>query len=134
MNKATTSYRRAVCKHLRCGRTARRRLEEQLSGLLNAFEAENPAPDRAALEAAFGAPEELAATLMEELTPEEQNHWKKHKLVARVMLVALAALLAVFSIYTFFIKEKPVEITTYEFSYINGDSGSSAPSADESQE
>ncbi|MCD7929084.1 MAG: hypothetical protein LUF86_02870, partial [Clostridiales bacterium] len=70
MNEAATHYRREVRRCLRCGRAAKRRLEAQLSGLLDAFLEENSAPDRAALEAAFGAPEELAATLMEELTPE----------------------------------------------------------------
>ncbi len=134
MNEAATQYRRAVCKHLRCGRAARRRLEGKLVGLLDAFLEDDPAPDRAALEAAFGAPEELAATLMEELTPQERGQWKRQRLAVRVVCVALAALLAVFSIYTFFIKEKPVKITTYEFSYITGGMDSSASPADQSGE
>ncbi len=134
MNEAATHYRREVRKYLRCGRSARRRLEERLSGLLNAFLEDDPAPNRAALEAAFGAPEELAATLMEELTPRERGQWKKQKLSVRVVCVVLVLLLAVFSIYTFFYKEKPVEITTYEFSYISGGADSSASPADESWE
>ncbi|MCD7757918.1 MAG: hypothetical protein LUH45_07090 [Clostridiales bacterium] len=143
MNEAATHYRREVRKHLRCGRSARQRLEEQLSGLLNAFLEDDPAPDRAAREAAFGAPEELAATLMEELTPEERGQWKRQRLAVRVVCMALAVLLAVFSIYTFFYKEKPNEITVYEFTYANGDefyvpdsvlADGSASSADESGE
>ncbi len=134
MNEAALQYRRAVRKHLRCGRSARRRLEEQLTGLLNAFLEENPVPDRAALEAAFGSPEELAATLMEELTPQERGQWKRQRLAVRVVCVVLAALLAVFSVYTFFCKEQPVQITTYEFSYITGGTDSSASPADESLE
>ncbi|MCD8051440.1 MAG: hypothetical protein LUE89_07170 [Clostridiales bacterium] len=130
MNEAATHYRREVRKHLRCGRSTRRRLEEQLSVLLNAFLEENPSPDRAALEAAFGTSEELAATLMEELTPEERGQWKRHRLAVRVVCVVLVLLFTMFSIYTFFYKEKPFEITTYEFSYISGGADSSASSTD----
>ncbi|MCD8147243.1 MAG: hypothetical protein LUD84_08230 [Clostridiales bacterium] len=134
MNEATLRYRREVCRYLRCGGAAKRRLEAQLSCLLDAFLEENPSPDRAALEAAFDTPEELAATLMEELTPEERGQWKRRRLAARVVSVALVLLLAAFSIYTFFYKEQPIEITTYEFSYINGGADGSASSAVESQE
>ncbi|MCD8189307.1 MAG: periplasmic heavy metal sensor [Clostridiales bacterium] len=121
MNEAATQYRRAVRKHLRCGRAAKQRLEEHLTGLLNAFLEENPTPDRAALEAAFGTPEELAATLMEELTPEERGQWKKQKLAVRVVLVLLLAVVAVYTIGTFIYRSIPNEITVYEFTYPNGD-------------
>ncbi|MCC8076378.1 MAG: hypothetical protein LIO95_10650 [Clostridiales bacterium] len=134
MNKAATHFRREVRRCLHCGRAAKRRLEEHLTGLLNAFLEENPAPDRAALEDAFGAPEELAATLMEELTPQERSQWKRQRLAVRVVLVALAALLAMFSVYTFFCKERPVELTTYEFSYISGGTDGSTSPADKSGE
>ncbi|MCD8189306.1 MAG: hypothetical protein LUD78_03650 [Clostridiales bacterium] len=121
MNEAMTRYRREVRRCLRCGRAAKQRLEEHLTGLLNAFLEENPVPDEAALEAAFGTPEELAATLMEELTPEERGQWKRQRLAARVVCMVLVLLLAVFSIYTFFFKSKPNEITVYEFTYANGE-------------
>ncbi|MCD8051439.1 MAG: hypothetical protein LUE89_07165 [Clostridiales bacterium] len=137
MKVAMTRYRREVRRYLRCGRAAKRRLEEHLTGLLNAFSEENPAPDRAALEAAFGTSEELAATLMEELTPEERGRWKKQKLAVRVVCVVLVLLLAVFSIYTFFFKLKPNEITVYEFTYANGEEfyiPDSSISADNAQE
>lgn len=134
MNEAALQYRRAVRKHLRCGRAAKRRLEGKLVGLLDTFLEDDPAPDRAALEAAFGTPEELAATLMEELAPEERLQWRRRRLAVRVVCVALAALLAVFSVYTFFFKERPVQITTYEFSYITGGADSSTSPADGSLE
>ncbi|MCD8353022.1 MAG: hypothetical protein LUC47_01720 [Clostridiales bacterium] len=134
MNEAATHYRREVRRCLHCGRAAKRRLEEHLTSLLNAFLEDDSAPDRAALVTAFGTPEELAATLMEELTPEERGQWKRQWLAARVVCVVLVLLLAAFSIYTFFLKEKPVEITTYEFSYISGGADNSASPADESGE
>ena len=136
MKGSVIQYQRAVRKGLHCSGVARRRLEKKLTWLLESFLEENPSPDQTALEAAFGTPEALAATLLEELSPEEHSQWRWQKLMVRVVLAGLVMLLAVFSIYTFFQKMKPAEITIYEYSYSNEefDISDSSVSANNTQE
>ena len=110
MTNCIKEYERALKKELRCSKAAKKRLLEQFSTPLAAFTEENPMPDTQALHDAFGPPAEMAKTLMVDTTEQERKAYTRNKRICRGIAIGCAALLLVFTVYVFFIKENPITI------------------------
>ncbi len=115
MADGVKQYRRALKRKLRCSGGVRKRLLEKFDGAADAFLENEPTPALAGVMEAFGPPEEMARTLMEEVTPKEATVYKWGVIVRRVIAaVALAAVLG-FAIYTFWWKDVGITITPYTY-------------------
>ena len=116
MADGVKQYRRALKRKLRCSGGVRKRLLEKFDGAAVSYLENEPTPALAGVTEAFGPPEEMARTLMEEVTSEEATAYKWGVIVRRVIAaVALAAVLG-FAIYTFCWKEVgfTIIVETYE--------------------
>lgn len=111
MVNASVQYRSVLKKQLRCGIAARERLLKKLDGIIVAYLEERGECTMDDLIDAFGPPEEMAKILTAEITPQEQEHYRKNTFLKRGLAVVLAATLAVFTFYVWFYKETGL---TYE--------------------
>lgn len=73
MNRAIKLYRRQVARRLTCAPRRRRRLLRELDGCLASYLEDVPSPDLAQLSEAFGAPPEMAGSLMEGIPQRERD-------------------------------------------------------------
>ena len=99
MTAPVKMYRRKLKKALRCGPVLKKRLLGQFSEMLGHFLEESPAPDTEQLTEAFGTPEALAASLLEELPPEvvsRSAHYSKYSWAAIMLLAVLLTALVVY--------------------------------------
>lgn len=126
MNRSAVQYKSRLKQHLRCSRRTKVKLMESFSHLLNGFLGENPDATTADLCNAFGPPEEMAATLMEQVEEKDKRAYKLQQLVLCTMAIFLASVLILTSIAVFFWKEKPIAVdddtVTDDFFYISEDS------------
>ena len=107
-------YLRELRRHLRCSRKTQKRLSEQFKAYQH--DAIDDAPDYDQMVTMFGPPEEMARTLMEEVSQEEQLAYRRNRLFLRIISFVLAISFAVFSLYIFFIKEITViEVVTRDY-------------------
>lgn len=113
MNKETARYRRELKKRLNCGGIKQRELLDQFDNSLSCFLEECPSPTYAQLEEAFGPPAEMAAILMESISPGERKRYHAEKALLKVLAGLAAALFVVFALYVFWQKEFVV-IETYD--------------------
>lgn len=107
-------YMRELRNHLRCSRKTRKRLIEHFSAYQR--DAIDEAPDYDQMVTLFGPPDEIAQTLMEEVTSEEQMAYAQSKLVKKIATILLATAFVLSSLYVMFWKEISVievETNTY---------------------
>lgn len=107
-------YMRELRRHLHCSRKAQKRLLDQFT----TYQRSNmdSTPDYDQMVTMFGPPEEMARTLMEEITSEEQTAYAQSKLVKKIVTVLLATAFVLSSLYVMFWKEMSVvevETNTY---------------------
>lgn len=110
MEESVRNYRKQVLRELRCGILTKIRLREKLTASLKYFAYENPKPTDWELEDAFGPPEEMAATLMYGVSKKEQQRCLQVRQMMQVGVAVLMAVILVFAMYTFFLKQNPVYI------------------------
>lgn len=112
MTAVIEQYKRSLKRHLHCDRITKRhlmaRFESTLNVYLDDFGWPTAWPNRQDLENAFGPPEQMAELLSSEIPLELKARYAKAGKIRRAVLIVLIALLLLFSIYTFFIKQKPL--------------------------
>lgn len=107
-------YLHELRSHLRCSRKTKNRLLEQFTAYQR--NTIDDTPDYDQIVNMFGPPEEMARTLMEEITSEEQTAYAQSKLVKKIVTVLLATAFVLSSLYVMFWKEMSVvevETNTY---------------------
>ncbi len=118
MSIVATQYIRSLKKQLFCTPSTKNRLVAQFESALSNYLDENPDATLEMLYVAFGTPEQMAATMMQDLTQSEHENKHRQNRLHRFVIGTVLTLLFIFSMYIFFIKQKPivshVEITPYE--------------------
>ena len=115
MTDGMKQYRRVLKRKLRCSWGVRKRLLEKFDDAAFSYLENEPTPALAEVTEAFGTPEEMARTLMEEVTPKEAAAYKRGVIVRRVLAGVAAAAVLAFAVYTFCFKEVGVTITPYGY-------------------
>lgn len=105
MVNAAAQYRKALKKELRCRSNAKDRLLKDFDKTLATYLDENIDPSMDDLIYAFGPVEEMAATLMTEVSLEDRLAHKKSMQITRIIAIILAAFFAVSTGYVFYMKE-----------------------------
>lgn len=108
MNHSAQKYKRKLRKKLKCTNAARERVLNSFDSTLEGYLGDNPNASLADLCNAFGAPEDMASVLMEQVSPEEVATYHRRKLCVCVIGVLLAVALIVMAFVVFFWKEKPI--------------------------
>lgn len=116
MADGVKQYRRALKRKLRCSWGVQKRLLEKFDDAAFSYLENEPTPALAEVTEAFGPPEEMARTLMEEVTPKEAAAYKRGTILRRVLAGVAAAAVLAFAIYTFCWKEIgfTIIVETYE--------------------
>lgn len=116
MTDGMKQYRRVLKRKLRCSWGVRKRLLEKFDDAAFSYLENEPTPALAEVTEAFGPPEEMARTLMEEVTPKEAAAYKRGTILRRVLAGVAAAAVLAFAIYTFYWKEIgfTIIVETYE--------------------
>lgn len=116
MTDGMKQYRRVLKRKLRCSWDVRKRLLEKFDDAAFSYLENEPTPALAEVTEAFGPPEEMARTLMEEVTPKEAAAYKRGTILRRVLAGVAAAAVLAFAIYTFCWKEIgfTIIVETYE--------------------
>ena len=116
MTDGMKQYRRVLKRKLRCSWGVRKRLLEKFDDAAFSYLENEPTPALAEVTEAFGPPEEMARTLMEEVTPKEAAAYKRGTILRRVLAGVAAAAVLSFAIYTFCWKEIgfTIIVETYE--------------------
>lgn len=117
MTDGLTHYRKTVRKSLRCGWGAKRRLLAQFDDYCLTSAEDSSVQTYDQIAAAFGPPEEMAHTLMQEVTPAEQAAYQRSKLFLRICAGILAAAWVMFTLHTFFIKEVSIKVIERTYVY-----------------
>ena len=107
MNRNIARYQRTLKQNLTCAAPTRRALLRKFQSSLDAFLEETPSPTEAALTAAFGTPQEMAAVLMEDVSQKEAAKWSNCRKYGKIIA---AVLYAVFFIYLLYLSQQPVPI------------------------
>lgn len=110
MTSCTVQYKRKLKENLRCSCSAKRKLLDRFDDSLREYLDENPSPTMEELSTAFGPPEEMARTLMENVDEADKAAYSKFLVARRVTAGILAAVLLAFSAYVFFLKEIPMTV------------------------
>ena len=116
MTDGMKQYRRVLKRKLRCSWGVRKRLLEKFDDAAFSYLENEPTPALAEVTEASGPPEEMARTLMEEVTPKEAAAYKRGTILRRVLAGVAAAAVLAFAIYTFCWKEIgfTIIVETYE--------------------
>lgn len=110
MNNSAARYKSKLKRKLQCNRGTKAKLLDEFSHLLDGFLDENPDAAYTDLSNAFGPPEEMAKTLMEQVSEQEICTYKMHQALLHIVAVVLAIVLIFITITVFFWKEKPVAV------------------------
>ena len=108
MNTQEKNYRKQVRKALLCGRKEKKQLTAALDRNLARFREETPEPTAEELSAAFGTPEDMAASLMAQLPEGTQKKFQKCKRVWKWIVSAVIIFLIAFFAFVAYTKEIPV--------------------------
>ena len=108
MNTQEKNYRKQVRKALQCGRKEKQQLTAALDRDLARFREETPEPTAEELSAAFGTPEDMAASLMAQLPEGTQKKFQKCKRVWKWIVSAVIIFLIAFFAFVAYTKEIPV--------------------------
>lgn len=100
-------YLHELRHHLRCSRKTQNRLLEQFK----AYQCDtiDDTPDYDQMVTMFGPPEEMARTLMEEVTQVEMHAYRRSKLRMVATGVAACVLWIMFTVYVYWMKTIPIE-------------------------
>ena len=107
-----TQYRCEVRKNLRCGADSQKRLLGKLDRLLDTYTEEHDKVSIEGLITAFGSPEEMARTLMFDVTSDELAQYRKKNKIKKAILCALLAAFIAFTVWLYFFKE--VGLTSHQ--------------------
>jgi hypothetical protein len=110
MNHATTSYRRALSRHLHCGRAYRKRSFERFQTALDLYLEDCPDPTLQDLTGAFGTPEQLARTYLQDVPAAELKTYKTLRQALLGLVAALLCTLILWSIYRTFFRPEVVTV------------------------
>lgn len=105
MVNTAAKYRRALKKQLRCTKAVKFRLLAGFDKTLHIFLEDHTDPSMDDLISAFGAPEEMANTLMAQTTPQEHARCQKKLLFTRILSGILIGILISLTVYIWFVKE-----------------------------
>lgn len=100
-------YLHELRRHLRCSRKSKNRILEQFTAYQR--DAIDDAPDYDQMVTMFGPPEEMARTLMEEVTQVEMHAYRRSKLRMVAAGVAACVLWVMFTAYVYWMKTIPIE-------------------------
>ena len=100
-------YLHELRRHLRCSRKSKNRILEQFTAYQR--DAIDDAPDYDQMVTMFGPPEEMAQTLMEEVTQVEMHAYRRSKLRMVAAGVAACVLWVMFTAYVYWMKTIPIE-------------------------
>lgn len=128
MVNSAAQYRRALKKKLRCNNTVKERLLGGFDQTLATYLEENNSPTTDDLITAFGPPEQIAAILMAEVSPQEQTQFKITSLLSRILAGFLVVVLLAFTIYIWFYKD--TGLTSYNGAGIINESANSSSNSD----
>lgn len=110
MSNVIKKYRTRVLRRLTCFRKNKKKLEAKLDKSLKRFEEENADGAGDELIEAFGPPEEMARTLLNEVDETEKRQYKRLMKVLQIAGLVLMAAILVFAVYVFCLKEIPMNI------------------------
>lgn len=100
-------YLHELRSHLRCSRKTKNRLLEQFTAYQrNTIDG---TPDYDQIVNMFGPPEEMARTLMEEVTQDERLAYRRSKLRMAAAGIATCVLWVMFTAYIYWMKTIPIE-------------------------
>lgn len=111
MTSAASKYKRKLSKHLKCCGKAKKALIASFDQKLTGYLEENPASSEEMLSAAFGSPAEMAAILMEQVTPKEAKQYRVRSIVKKVLVGVLILLFVLLTIHVYCFKSIPVYTT-----------------------
>lgn len=115
MISAVEKYKKKLARRLKCCKKTKKRLISGMEPTFEAFFQDVPDADYAALCAAFAPPEEMAKQLMQQVTLAEHKTYKKHWIIAAVIIGVLAALFIGFTVYVYIQKSIP---TYFEYNTV----------------
>lgn len=107
-------YVRELRRHLHCFRKTQNRLLEHFTAYQRSSIEDTPDYDQ--MVTMFGPPEEMAGTLMEEVTSGERSAYRRNKVILKIAAIVLAVNVVICCVYFMFIKETTVlEVETYTY-------------------
>lgn len=121
MNPIIHKYRKKVSHALCCSRRTKKGLMKQLNQLLKTFEDEEPNPTCDQLYLAFGTPQNMAETLMNEIQPAERSRCIRKKWVNILICGVLVAVLLVGLALLIGHRLEPAQVTVVEQTYVYED-------------
>ena len=110
-------YMRELRRQMRCSRKTQNRLLEQFTAYQ--LKSLDETPDYEQMVTMFGSPDEMARTLMEEVSQEERSIYQHKKQRLKAAGIAACILWAVFTFYVFWIKSIPLQVV--EKTYCNSE-------------
>lgn len=118
MTKQTKRYKQKVYRLLPIGRSSRIALMSDFEAMLARYWEETPDPTWEQLIQAFGAPESMAATMMEKIPRDNQTRYLVHRRRRRIALTSVAGILvaAIIGLCVFFYLNQ--EVTIVQQGYI----------------
>ncbi len=118
MTKQTKRYKQKVYRLLPIGRRSRIALMSDFETMLARYLEETPDPTWEQLIQAFGAPESMAATMMEKIPQDNQARYSVHRRGRRIALASVAGVLAaaIIGLCVFFYLNQ--EVTIVQQGYI----------------
>lgn len=99
-------YLHELRRHLRCSRKSKNRLLEQFTAYQR--DAIDDTPDYDQMVTMFGPPDEMAQTLMEEVTQVEMHAYRRSKLRIVAAGIAACVLWIMFTMYVYWMKSIPI--------------------------
>lgn len=109
MSRATIQYMRSLKKHLLCTHKTKRKLLAQFKQAMYNYVDEEPDATWEMLNSAFGTPEEMATTMMQDLPLSELTAFRRQNRLYQALAGSILVLLLSFTIYVFFVKQNPIE-------------------------
>lgn len=113
MVNTAAKYRRALKKQLRCTKAVKLRLLAGFDKTLHIFLEDHTDPSMDDLISAFGAPEEMANTLMAQTTPQEHARYQQKLLFTRILSGILIGILILLTVYIWFVKDFGITSVDY---------------------
>lgn len=95
-------YYRQVASWLPCGGKTKREMMARIRATVDAYIAEHPAADLAAIQARFGTPQQIAAAFVDEMGTEELlNKLRIRRRIIKIIFLCVAIFLAIWAIAVF---------------------------------
>ena len=92
-------YYRQVASWLPCGGKTKREMMARIRATVDAYIAEHPTADLAAIQARFGTPQQIAAAFVDEMGTEELlNKLRIRRRIIKIIFLCVAIFLAIWAI------------------------------------